>query len=459
MLYELLRVSAQFALRWYYSELIVQGRENIPVDQPVLVVANHPNALVDALIVGTTIRRRVLITARATLFESRALASVLRRIGVVPLLRVQDVPVNAGTPGFLGRNDASLERVTDALRQGEVVLIFPEGISHDRPSMAPLKSGAARIALQAREKGAQRLCVLPVGLIYEAKEHPRTRVLTKIGAPIHVDDWYAVNSAQGAPALTEEIALALRSVTLNFATEDRGARGIRLARALTMLRDGGTSVARDGRLDDEVLAAHRIERATEALERSPVTLQLQADELMAQLQDLEMRLARRGIALRDALVSSDLRPGFRFALRETALACVLLPLALLGRASHWVPLRIARGFAVHSVRSDPSRDQPAMRTILIGLIAVPIWYAIQGAVITSIVGGWQAVIWLSISFMGANADARYRGRLERAFRRARAYFVYRSDPLFQATVVAEGRELLRQATTLEAALLQSEGMS
>ena len=457
MLYDILRVSAQFALCWYYSELIVQGREHIPMNGPVLVVANHPNALVDAMIVSTTVRRRVLITARATLFDGRTLAGLLRRIGVVPLLRVQDVGTVAGAPGLLARNDASLERVTDALRQGEVVLIFPEGISHDRPSMAPLKSGAARIALQALAKGAPTLHILPVGLVYEEKERPRTRVLVKIGRPISVGTWLAKNSTRGAAALTQEIALELRRVTLNFATEERAVRTIRLARAFSLLRAGFVETTRGRDLVDEVLTAGRVEMATEALEQSPPALQVRADVLIGELKDLETSLAQRGIALQDALVASRVMHGVSFVVREMALACVFIPLAFLGRVSHWLPLRAARRLTMYTLRSDPSRDQPAMRTILVALVTVPVWYVIQAAVITTLAGGFRAAIWLAVCFVGANVDAKHRERIERAWHRTHAFLVYRGDRVFQDTLVVASRELLEQAADLELALSEIRG--
>ena len=65
MLYPLLRSAAHIALRWYYSDVIVQGRVRIPERGPVLVVANHPNAMVDAMLVASSIDRRVLLTAKA----------------------------------------------------------------------------------------------------------------------------------------------------------------------------------------------------------------------------------------------------------------------------------------------------------------------------------------------------------------------------------------------------------
>src|SRR4051812_30673510 len=90
MLYRALRAAADVALHWYYADVVVQGGERIPAHGPLIITANHPNALVDALVVGTTMRRRVLLTAKATLFENPLLAAVFRAVGVVPLRRARD---------------------------------------------------------------------------------------------------------------------------------------------------------------------------------------------------------------------------------------------------------------------------------------------------------------------------------------------------------------------------------
>ena len=90
MLYRLLRDTAAISLRWYYADIAVQGQERVPRDGPLLIVANHPNALIDPLLVGTAVSRHVLLTAKATLFEQPALAWLLRVVGVVPLRRAKD---------------------------------------------------------------------------------------------------------------------------------------------------------------------------------------------------------------------------------------------------------------------------------------------------------------------------------------------------------------------------------
>src|SRR6187455_2802572 len=90
MLYQLLRATAAIALRWYYAEIVVQGADHAPRNGPLLIVANHPNALIDPLLVGTTLSRRVLLTAKATLFDHAALAVLLRAVGVVALRRAKD---------------------------------------------------------------------------------------------------------------------------------------------------------------------------------------------------------------------------------------------------------------------------------------------------------------------------------------------------------------------------------
>src|SRR5690349_3007447 len=166
MLYRLLRVIAAIALRWYYAEIVVQGAGRAPRRGPLLIIANHPNALIDPLLVGTALPRRVMLTAKATLFDNPALSALLHAAGVVPLRRAKDEHPGAQGEAGTNRNAEAFRSVTAALRRGGTVLIFPEGISHDAPTIAPLRTGAARIVLQAHSEGVGGIAMLAIGLIY-----------------------------------------------------------------------------------------------------------------------------------------------------------------------------------------------------------------------------------------------------------------------------------------------------
>src|SRR5947207_7436832 len=89
-MYVFLRALAGVALRWFYRSIQVEGRERIPRRGPILFVVNHPNALVDAMLVGWVVPRRVLLTAKATIFRNALGAMLLRWVGVVPLRRAGD---------------------------------------------------------------------------------------------------------------------------------------------------------------------------------------------------------------------------------------------------------------------------------------------------------------------------------------------------------------------------------
>ena len=90
MLYELLKPVVGVALHWYYRSILTEGIERVPMDGPVFLAVNHPNALVDALVVGYAVPRRVRFTAKATIFGNPLAARFLRTVGVVPLRRASD---------------------------------------------------------------------------------------------------------------------------------------------------------------------------------------------------------------------------------------------------------------------------------------------------------------------------------------------------------------------------------
>jgi hypothetical protein len=179
----------------------------------------------------------------------------------------------------------------------------------------------------------------------------------------------------------------------------------------------------------------------------------QADAFLARVAALEDRLSARGANLADLRVSPALRHGARFLLRESLVVICTLPFALLGRVMHWLPLHVARTLAMRPLARDPSRDQPAMRTIVLGLACVLLWYALQAAVVGHWFGWLAALAWLVVLLVSARVDFQLRERVGRAWRRARTYLALRADPALRDRALAEIDEVVREALALEAALV------
>jgi glycerol-3-phosphate O-acyltransferase / dihydroxyacetone phosphate acyltransferase len=454
VLYELLRGTAAIALRWYYADIAVQGRERAPRGGPLLVLANHPNALIDPLLVGTTVPRRVLLTAKATLFEHPALGVLLRTVGVVPLRRAKDETRDRASSAVVPeRNAQAFAQVTSALRARQAVLVFPEGISHDDPALAPLKSGAARMALQANREGVAGIRFLPMGLVFEAKERPDSRVLVRVGDALDLEEWIAEHSPD-PQELTDVLEARLRGVTLNFASAERAARAVHLARVLGTLAGAPAPVDQPESLDAEAAIALRIDAAVSALTNAPPHLIQAADALVSKLDVIERELRDRGIRLADVRVSTRLPDAVAFVVREGPLALLAGIAFVLGWANHWIPLRAARALALRSLKRDTSRDQPAMRTILFGLSAIVLWYVAQFVVVARIAGPLVAVGWLAVTFSAAHALRLGGGRLQRALQRARSFLALRADPSLQPRLVAAVDALMAEALALEQALAE-----
>jgi 1-acyl-sn-glycerol-3-phosphate acyltransferase len=211
MIYGLLRWITGIALHWFYSDIRITGGEGIPVSGPLLIAVNHQNALVDSLIVGWLVPRRVAMTAKATLTDNPFIAILFRILHVVPLRRVSDeVRKQNGLPADRSRNVQAFEEIFNLLERNGALLIFPEGKSHNEAGLEPLKTGLARVALQARdERGITGLRILPLGLVFEDKGTPGTAVGAYVGAAIEMDSWRGSDHT----ILTREIADRLRTVS------------------------------------------------------------------------------------------------------------------------------------------------------------------------------------------------------------------------------------------------------
>ncbi len=319
-------------VRLYYPRLRVEGGERLPGNGPVLLVANHPNGLLDPVVLQIALSRPVRFLAKSTFFANPFGRLAMAAFGSIPVYRSQD----DGAPGAgrSGRNEETFALCRGVLRSGDWLALFPEGTSHSDARMRPLKTGAARIALssvaEAAEAGAPiALAVVPAGLDYDRKSTFRSGVLVRLGEPLAVPLTRPDDRAAAA-ALTEEIAIGLGQVVLQAETREL-LEGIARVAAWTAQ---GPAPAAD--------PAHSHVRTRALLDRHERLRAENPDELeriTRAARDYARVLGHVGITDPWALEMPESQP-LRVvgALAKLALTA---PFALVGAALSWLPYRLA----------------------------------------------------------------------------------------------------------------------
>lgn len=136
------------AIVWILFNLLthrqVIGRENVPSQGPLLVVANHLN-LSDPPLLGISLGRKVIFMAKEGLFRSKLSSYFMRGFGAFPVNREQ-------------LTKQALRQAQQVLAEGLALVIFPEGARSHNTQLQPALSGSALIACR------QRVPILPVGI-------------------------------------------------------------------------------------------------------------------------------------------------------------------------------------------------------------------------------------------------------------------------------------------------------
>lgn len=441
--YRILRTIGRLALRWYYRDIEVLGLERIPKSGPALLASNHPNALVDALVIACTLRRPVTLTAKATLLDHAITRALLRMVGVVPLHRVADA-VQADRPDP-ARNVRAFTAVLDVLSRGGLVLVFPEGKSHTDSALAPLRTGIARMAVMARANRNLDVPIIPIGLTFERKWEPRSRVLMHVGVPITVGR-LEPDVPNGVAPIMHAVLAGLREVTLNFRTTDEARRVLSVSTTLAEVLDEFRPLhTPDPPLVESVRLAQRINTVVPQLAGLHPNVAVRVDRFLTRFDEFEALTRNNGIAASDVQMTTKFRSGVWFAIRELCIGAVAGPLAIWGRVNHWAPLRIARSLASKRSRAP---DEPAMNTIVAGLVLVLLFCAIQIAIVARWVG-WLAAVAYAISLpLSATWDFRYTDRVHRATARVRTYLRFRRQPVLHERLRGELAWLRSEAIAL-----------
>jgi len=145
---------------WLIFKLIfrlkVTGQENIPQDGPFIIVSNH-SSLLDPIILGISIKPKIIFIGAAYLFKIGGLGYMLRKFNSIPIYRENNT-----------NNIKSIKQALKILQRGGVLGIFPEGGIDRQKNNLPIRAGAAYLATKVgvpiipiKIKGADK--VLPRG--------------------------------------------------------------------------------------------------------------------------------------------------------------------------------------------------------------------------------------------------------------------------------------------------------
>lgn len=186
----------------------VEGRDNVPLDGPVIIASNHLS-FIDSIAIPVAAPRPVQFLAKSTYFEGTGFKGWLSRtfftsIGAIPVRR------GAGQAAL----DA-LDQQRQLLEEGRAVALYPEGT---RSLDGRLYKGRTGVAFLALQTGAR---VVPVGIIGTDKVMPKGaklpsvthRVTVRFGEPLDLARHGNADSGRARRLATDEIMAAIHSLS------------------------------------------------------------------------------------------------------------------------------------------------------------------------------------------------------------------------------------------------------
>ena len=183
-----------FILGFFTGGLRIVGRENVPLDGPVILAPIHLSHF-DPPVVACASPRALSFIAKEELFRPFLLGPLIRSLGAFPVRR-----------GVLDKS--AIRLAIERLQEGGTLIMFPEGTRGDGKTMLPLQSGVAMIA---KRSGA---AVVAVGICGTHKILPKgatlprfSRLKVAFAEPITWDEIATSgNSRQNRALFAEELS-------------------------------------------------------------------------------------------------------------------------------------------------------------------------------------------------------------------------------------------------------------
>ena len=202
--------------RLFYFPIYQKGEERFNrKSKPTILASNHPNTMLDCLNVAERIPWQMThFLGNANMFQTKFNNWFFSTFFVIPIQRKQDT----GNRKF--DNKKSFAKVNAFLETGGALFIAPEGGSNIARRLRPLKSGTARMALNAEYENDFQLGleILPIGQNYTDQTSFRSQLFINVGEPIIVADYkeaYEKDNFEAATKITEELDKRMRALIVD----------------------------------------------------------------------------------------------------------------------------------------------------------------------------------------------------------------------------------------------------
>ncbi len=412
-LYGAVRLVARFWIWFFFKSVEVRHRERVPAKGPVLLAVNHPNNLIDSLLVGAVLPRKVHYLATAALFRNPVLGRFLASMGVIPVYRKED------DPDKMEKNAATFEACIRAFDAGKLIAIYPEGTTHAEPRVQRIKTGAARIALEAEARRGGKLgpTLIPVGLTFEARKSFRSRVLVSFGEPISLAapaKLYREDSRKAVDALTTTIQWSMEAQVIHVERIDLAA----MIREVEALYRGDLirGLQEELGLSPKQIDVFRLSRAIGSAvhhfkEKEPERV----ERLWQRIQEYQAMLAEYRV--RDQAVRSRLEaPPLHRRLGASGLGAVGFPLFAYGALVNALPYFLPRWIARNMTHKETDY---ATARFLSAIVLFPLFWGLETWVVWRLTSLITALVFLASLPLSGLFASRYLGGIGRLRQRTR----------------------------------------
>jgi 1-acyl-sn-glycerol-3-phosphate acyltransferase len=377
MIRKIIVALVRLALRIYFQRIEVTGVEHVPLDTPVIFVLNHPNALVDPVFLLCLAPRDVSFLAKAPLFRMPVIGYLVKQLDSLPVYRRQDEGED------VTKNQETFIAARKLLARGGTIGICPEGISHDKPGLQPIKTGAARISLAAVSTGEVReLKIVPAGLYYTSKTRFRSDALLYFGKPIDVDP--VTLEPDGTPPrdavrqLSSKIEKALREVILDAQHEEELQTTARAERIFSSASNNGEAES----LKDELHLQQRFIKAYPIVQqRQPERLR----RLQLRMMRFEQELSEAGVDPEELSPPGSTLRVFAAIIRRLTLFLLMLGPAAIGTITHYPAYKLGGFLATRFARD--SDDVVSTIKIISAMLLFPLTWIVL-TVFAYVFSGW-----------------------------------------------------------------------